>query len=274
MIRILFVSLFSLFAALSFVSCDFEGSDKFDLEDGASTAQYAAQSQQYFDELSQMSDEAITGDVSSFKTSSLCATVTLDTAASPRRIIVDFGPVNCLCNDGRFRRGKVIATFTGRYMQTGTTITYTTDQYFVNDNQVDGTRIVSNQGPNSQGQPVFQVDVNGTITLTAQNKTLSHSASRTRVWVDGYATPKDLSDDVYEISGSHSTDSGTHSHDAQILTPLRVEAGCAHITAGVVSITRSGLRTYTTTVDYGNGTCDNQATITLPDGSSRQITLP
>jgi hypothetical protein len=57
-----------------------------------------------------IADEASTlqtGDnLGSYKTASNCATVTHDTNTMPRTITIDFGAANCLCNDGRNRRGK------------------------------------------------------------------------------------------------------------------------------------------------------------------------
>lgn len=75
-----------------------------------------------------------------------CATVTLDTTVMPRELTIDFGDSNCLCRDGRWRRGKILVTFTGRYRMPGTVITYGFDNYHVNDNHVDGTKVITNMG--------------------------------------------------------------------------------------------------------------------------------
>ena len=52
-----------------------------------------------------------------------CATVTRDTLSTPRRITIDYGPVNCLCRDGRYRRGIVFVDYTGQRGVAGSTAT-------------------------------------------------------------------------------------------------------------------------------------------------------
>src|SRR5258706_16432202 len=61
-----------------------------------------------------------------------CATVTIDTISSVRTITIDFGTDPCLCDDwdNRYREGKIIATWTGAYRDSGTVITITTQDYF------------------------------------------------------------------------------------------------------------------------------------------------
>src|SRR5688572_2205817 len=39
-----------------------------------------------------------------------CANVNRDTATN--MITIDFGPQNCLCKDGRYRRGKILVSYT------------------------------------------------------------------------------------------------------------------------------------------------------------------
>jgi len=107
-----------------------------------------------------------------------CATVTLDTTVFPRVMTVDFGDVNCLCNDGKYRRGKIIITFTGRYRQPGTVITHTFGNYYVNDNSVAGTKVVTNMGENDNGNLYFTIEVEGVIQRVGDSGTFSWNASR------------------------------------------------------------------------------------------------
>ncbi len=233
-----------------------------------------------FTEVQILADQAYEGGNLSFKTGSGwiaggCATITHDTTSNPKVITIDFGPVNCLCADGKYRRGKIIITYTGPYKHPGTVINITTADYFVNDNQVIGTRTVVNQGPDAQGHPVWTITVNGSIVKANNGGTISYSAQHTRTMIHGYQTPQNWSDDVYLITGSASGKSASGvKYDVDITVPLRREVPCKWFVSGVLEITRYGAQTKVFTLNYGNGNCDNKALLTGPNGYTKVITLP
>lgn len=229
-----------------------------------------------FDELTEISEQAFHSINSRIKSDealkiSNCATITIDTLVNPRVMIIDFGDENCLCNDGKWRRGKIIVTFTGRYHQPGTVITTTFDDYFVNDNQVEGTRIMTNLGPNEDGQPQYEYNVDGFITLANNQGTITWQAYRLRTWIEGYTSPV-WYDNVFLITGS-----GTHTHSngggftRTIIEPLRKELSCHHFVSGIVQTIP--VNRPTRTLDYGDGECDNIATLTIGN-RTKIIRLP
>ncbi len=130
-----------------------------------------------------------------------CANIIKDTTTNTHKLTVDFGATNCLCKDGNYRRGKIIIAYTGRYRDMGHIHTISFDNYFVNDNQVTGTKTVSYNSNDAAGNPKYDISVDGQIILANSAGTLSWTSTRTRTWLQGYTT-KDWSDDVYEISGS------------------------------------------------------------------------
>ena len=67
------------------------------------------------------------------------AEITIDLSNKPYQLIVSFGEENCLCNDERYRRGKIKIAFDGPYRKTGTTIKHFTEDFFVDNNQVEGS---------------------------------------------------------------------------------------------------------------------------------------
>lgn len=221
-----------------------------------------------------MADEAAKGNLASFKTAadfaivSDCAVITHDTLSDPRVLTIDFG-TGCVGNDGRTRRGKVIITYTGPYAEPGHLHTITTDNYFVNDNQILGTKTVLNEGLNDNGNLWFTVTIDAQI-IKEDGTTIDWDGNRTREWIAGYGTPE-RSDDIYLISGTHSGQSSDgRSFTAQILEPVRKDRSCTWITDGVIEITPNSRPTRT--IDFGDGTCDNSATVTV-NGNSRDITL-
>jgi len=252
-----------------------------DTDNDTSAAGDNALAEGTYNDVHNIADQASTGTLSSYTPTynsnekgllSTCATVNINTTVTPHTITVDFGSTNCLCVDGRYRRGIINITFTGNYRDSASTHTISFTNYYVNDNQVLGTKTVTNLGRNSAGHSVFSISVNGSIIKSAANGggTITWTSTRQREWIAGESTPT-WSDDVYLITGSAS---GTNAHGntftAQITIPLRRELSCHHFVSGRFDLTPTGKATRT--IDFGNGACDDQATVTI-NGNVYNITL-
>jgi hypothetical protein len=189
-----------------------------------------------------------------------CATVTLDTLAFPCVMTIDFGEENCLCHDGKNRRGKIIITFTGRYREPGTVITHNFENYYVNDHSVGGTKVVTNMGENENGNLYFTIEVEGII-QKEDGSTFTWNSSRVREWIQGSDT-RTRWDDIYLITG---TANGTRPNgltwEREIIIPLRVELACRFIVSGSIELRPQDRPVRL--LDYGNGDCDNEATVTI-----------
>ncbi|MFI5134555.1 MAG: hypothetical protein ACHQD9_01760 [Chitinophagales bacterium] len=204
-----------------------------------------------------------------------CATVTLDTVSDPHSMVINFGSTPCLCDqwDNRYRQGVVTVTWTGGYRQPGTVISYSTSSYYRGDaadqmDQINFSKTVTNEGLNNAGNLHYSIVTTGSMT-TFDGQTSNWSATKDKEWVAGSGT-SDPSDDVYKFSG---TLSGTNlngvAYTATITTPL-VKNACDWYVSGTVDFTRTNMPT--ATLDYGNGNCDDQATVTV-NGQTKTITL-
>jgi hypothetical protein len=227
-----------------------------------------------YDDVNNIADDASgkkTGDnLGNYKTASNCATVTHDTLSSPKLITVDFGTTNCLCNDGRYRRGKVLVSYTGKYKDSGSVRTITFDNYYVNNNKVLGSRTVSNMGHNANNQTYFNIAVNGLIIKANTLDSVIWNSNRVRTWIQGEGTPT-WADDVYEITGSgNGQRANGNTWTMNIIQPLVRDLSCNWISAGTMELQPTGkaLRT----IDFGNGSCDNEATVTI-NGNVYTITM-
>jgi len=230
-----------------------------------------------FDNVTNLADEAYALSTSGhFKSSDNiflgdCATVTLDTTTFPYEMIIDFGDTNCLGTDGRYRRGKIIVTFTGRYWHPGTIITTTFDEYYVNDNQVEGTKVVTNNGFNDAGNMNWDIAVNGMITLANGEGTITWNSQRNREWIEGISTPFNRWDNIYLITGDAHGERANGLHwTRQITNPLRIELACRFIVSGTVKVIPQGKPVRI--LDFGDGNCDNEATVTV-NGNTYTIYL-
>jgi len=226
-----------------------------------------------FDQADQGAEEA----ESSGKTSSAADTcrkvrfIVLDSALRKREITIDFG-TGCTGQDGRTRKGKIIVVLTGTYKDSGSSLNVTLEDYYVNDHKIEGTKTVTNNGRNASGNLSYTISVqNGKIT-TPDTATFTWESTRTREWLEGESTVwPDICDDVYSITGSASgTNRAGKSFSVDITTSLRKEICCRWLVSGVVEITPDGKKTRK--IDFGSGTCDSLATVSV--GSfSKQIIL-
>jgi hypothetical protein len=266
--------------SLYFTSCKKKEINEKDTDTASASDQSLASST--VNDLTSISDEAGRNySVQSFKTADAegllatsCAIVTVDTLTAAKTITVNFGATNCLCNDGRNRRGLVILSFTGKYRDSLTVITVTPQNYFVNDNQVSGSKTITNKGHNAAHHLVYEINANMTITKANGGGTISCSSLRQREWIAGESTLA-WSDDMYSITGTaNGTTSNSNSFTSIIISPLirNMAIGCRkHFTQGILEHTPSGKAMRT--IDYGNGTCDDQATVTI-NGNTYTVTLP
>lgn len=197
-----------------------------------------------------------------------CATITKDTVA--KRITIDFGTSNCVGNDGKSRRGKIFIDYTGPYRQTGSVRNFSFDNYYVNDNKVEGSKTVTTVAGFDMTTPQWSIVVNGQLQLANNGGQVNWTANRTRKMVSGKDTPE-WTDDVYTIEGSASGLSARGvNFTTQITTPLRKEVSCRWFVSGVLEHQPESKPVRK--VDFGTGTCDDQATLTVR-GRESTITL-
>ncbi len=268
--------LFGSLTILAVASLTFTGCRRDEEDADTSAASDNALAEAIFSDVTNISDEAgRTGGLTNYRIGdpanggvlSTCATVSVNAinTADQDTITVDFGSVNCTCNDGRNRRGQVIVYYTGNYIDSASTHTITFNNYYVNDHQVLGTKTVTNLGHNAAGNLVYDIDVNGTIHLASNAGTINWISDRQREWTAGENTPAMWSDDLYSITGTASgTSAAGENFTVTITSPLirNMAIGCRrHFTQGTVEVT-PGTRPVRS-IDFGSGACDDVAIVTI-----------
>jgi hypothetical protein len=175
--------------------------------------------------------------------------------------MIDFGTDDCTGVDGRIRKGKIHITYTGRYRESGSIITITPENYTVNGYQVNGTKVITNNGTNAQGHTNFTINVNGSITAPGNAWSSQWNSTRTRTWIEGESTLT-VWDDVYEITGTADgiNRDGVH-YSIAITNPLRAEIGCRWIVSGTMVLSPEDYDART--IDFGDGTCNNGFSVTV-----------
>jgi hypothetical protein len=188
----------------------------------------------------------------------------------PLRVIIDFG-TGCTALDGKTRKGKIITEYSNSLVIPGATATTTFDGYYVNDIKVEGTHTVTN-GSTANNRS-FTVEVDGK--LSRDNGNFSEwNSTKTIAQVSGLGTPWVPADDVFEVTGSANgavkIGDKLYEWNTKITNPLSKQFGCRYIAKGTIGLYKNS--TLVALLDYGQGDCDNKATLTV-NGAEAIITL-
>ncbi|MBC7886414.1 MAG: hypothetical protein H7Z13_00890 [Ferruginibacter sp.] len=198
-----------------------------------------------------------------------CASVTVTPLIGfPKTIKIDFG-TGCTSGNGIFRKGIIRITLSDSLRKTGSTSVLTFDGYYVNGFKKEGIITWTNNSTATIKGWQRKVE-NGKITAPSGVYWL-HSGIKTVVQTAGYATPRNLLDDIFSITGNSSvTNANGVTRTSTIIDPLQKKTICENITKG--SIQLSGPN-HTALIDFGNGDCNNIATISINGGTPRTILL-
>ncbi|MGN6531032.1 MAG: hypothetical protein ACTHK0_04700 [Ginsengibacter sp.] len=215
-----------------------------------------------------------TANSASTDSASRCFTITVTPKILhqfPKTVTIDFGS-GCLGKDKKSRSGKIITIFTGPMTVPGSKATTTFVNYQVDSFSVEGTHTVENTSTSNKTAWTVTVQ-NGKITNTQNGKWVSWNATRQYMQTEGNGTPLYPLDDVYEITGnSNGNNSNGNSWSTSIIQPIIRKSTCLWRVKGQIQFTRNS-NANAAVLDYGDGSCDNQATITI-NGKTYTITLP
>lgn len=196
-----------------------------------------------------------------------CATYTEDSETYPKNITIDFGE-GCTDQMGRVRTGIIHIYLTDDMTNEGAVRTATFENYTVNGIEMEGVRITTNTGLNENDQPTFSRSID--MTITRPQGVFSRTFNGNVIWISGFETPE-CGDNIFSETGSGSvTRPGGIVMERTITEPLIIDRTCGYITSGVITITGPNGES---SIDFGDGSCDDQATVTRPNGTIENITL-
>lgn len=210
---------------------------------------------------------------SSKSNNSNCPSVTVDNSTPgsfPKTFTVDFGSG---CNyAGFFRSGTLMVTLSDYILNTNSVLTIERgSNYFINGRQFEGTVVYTNTTQSGQNFTWTREINNGVIT-TLNGLVISYTDNRVNELTEGGSTLI-LTDNVYTIlSGTRVvTRSNGTNLTAEISSPLVKPYVCSNVTQGILNLNGTFLDG---SLNYGDGTCDNQAIYTHNNGVEYPITLP
>ena len=194
-----------------------------------------------------------------------CVTVSVSSSTFPREIVIEY--IKGCSTHKHDKSGKVIITLSDTITNAGAVQTIVYQDFYIDSIRVDLTATVKNQGKNTSGNWVIEKSY--VQTITKGDEVAVRKNSETQEWLAGFETA-DRSDNVYYLSGSGSiTINDTAKYSRTITAPLLYDSSCEFIKSGIIELTRNG---NVTVIDYGDGTCDDSATVTA-GGTTEVISL-
>ena len=202
-----------------------------------------------------------------------CPTITItnpNTGVFPKTITIDYGTAGCTGYYGSSRKGKIIIVVTDKRSTVGATRTTTFASYYFNGIKVEGTHVLTTMALHGTN-PVFSVTLTGGKLTLPDGKTIERAVSHQREWTVGYATPRNIWDDEYLITGT-ATGKGVNgnAYTNTILSALHWTRVCEFLVSGSIKFERTGVEPIV--LDYGTGACDAKATVSRGD-QTKEITL-
>ena len=198
-----------------------------------------------------------------------CATVTITPLQGfPKNITIDFGG-GCTSTNGITRSGKIYVTLSDSLRKSGSVAVMTFENYYVSGFKKEGkiTWTNTSQGGIKSWQRRCE---DGKVTAPGGRYWL-HTGTQEVVQTQGSSTPFNLLDDVFSITGNHTvTNAAGKSRISTITDALEKKVSCENIDMGKIKIEGPN---HFAVLDFGDGSCDKIATISIDGNSPRTILL-
>lgn len=184
----------------------------------------------------------------------------------PRIVTLNYGDGTILKNE-KVLSGTIVIEISGPRSSASFTRMVTYQNFTVDSIQIAGTSLIE---INRENETFRNNTSDLTFTINGES-VVTRSSNRTWTWVAGMETTEDQTDDVIHIEGVVDATSGTDSYKKEIIEPLVRLGDCRYIVSGTVKVTLNG--DLISTLNYGDGECDEVATFTNSDGETVEVDL-
>ena len=199
-----------------------------------------------------------------------CATVTTVLTNDTWTRTIDFGTQGCALPNGNVLKGKIIISFSKNFTTPTKTISYTLEGFYHNGKLIEGSKTITHELKTSDLlatiHPVTTHSIDVKITFP-DGKIYTRIGTRVREMVEGFTTISIWEDNVFKAWGYNITtfpNGSKYTCTIQKTQPLLIKMSCKmpFPVSGVIEITKNDGKA---TLDYGNGDCDDLATMTIND---------
>jgi hypothetical protein len=194
----------------------------------------------------------------------------------PKRVIIDFGE-SCIDRYGVYRSGILNVTFSGPLFNPASTILVEPSNYKINGKPVAGRFVICGVSYSKTAGIQYTTELtNGKVTL-ADTLVINYASKKTVKQIEGFDLDRPFqnpSDDVFSVDGTASLSYEKGPAVGATATFATQESlikkwNCQYISKGKLKVDFNNI---SGVINYGDGICDDVATITVGD-KAKEIKL-
>jgi hypothetical protein len=192
-----------------------------------------------------------------------CPSVSINFMTPPFSIGLDWG-TGCTNSDGIMRSGLVRISLTGLMNEKNSVATLKIENYIVDGKKISGTTKITYLGLNpGNNWPRYSIVSEGKIEF-ADKSVVTYRSESVRLQAEGSGTPT-IADDVWrtEIHSASGVNKDGKKWTAKTTKVMIKKGDCKWYNSGTLEITPETGEVKT--IDFGDGTCDNKATLKIGD---------
>jgi len=173
---------------------------------------------------------------------------------------------------GRVRKGIIIITYSEIRWTPGAFRQVTFEGFSVDDVAVEGVRRLENTSASTDDSPEFTVTLTGGKLTFPDSTTATREVNKVRSW---NRAANLVNDEVTVTGGANGSRRDGSTYIVEIVEPIVYKRACRRAR---VFVPVSGVKQITSgenvaVLDYGDGACDNIATLTINDEEPQEIVI-
>lgn len=174
-------------------------------------------------------------------------------------LIINFGEENYL-HLGHLKRGEIISIYNKFIYNSNAQITTTFNNFYINNNLIQGKMYLENNGSNQNGFPEFSLTVDSMSMYTNNGSIDISSGNYIKELVNGYNTQYQYLDNIYKLTGNaQGNSSNNNNFNLEISNSLSMNLSCFEsssciITEGTSILIPDGYEERI--INYGDNSCD------------------
>ena len=174
-------------------------------------------------------------------------------------LIINFGEENYL-HLGHLKRGEIISIYNKFIYNSNSQITTTFNNFYINNNLIQGKMYLENSGSNQNGFPEFSLTVDSMSMYTNNGSIDISNGNYIKQLVSGYNTQYQYLDNIYKLTGNaQGNSSNNNNFSLEISDSLNMNLSCFEsssciITEGTSRLIPDGYEERI--INYGNNSCD------------------
>ena len=170
---------------------------------------------------------------------------------------------DCTVDGSEAVNGTLIAEYIIEGDALGLEVTYV--DLSVGATQISGTRTMLFGVTDQMGQ--ITININSDVQLTLEDGTLVYESGTRQVW---FNDATDTMGQKISLAGAWNVTKNNTVYNVVITENLETELPCEYVSKGIMTITEGD---DTASLNFGDGSCDDVALFTYPNGTTEEITL-